>query len=92
MKMTPQDKKDILCTLQGLAKSLGDADKSGKYKALYEVRAYVPFAEVGVLLIEQRRCRFQVCVQNGTISWLIVTTKSDYLALCPSYKLNIKVQ
>ena len=74
MKMTPQDKKDILYTLQGLAKSLGDAEKSGKYKALYEVRAYVPFAEVGVLSIDQRRCRFLVYVQNGPISWTISNT------------------
>ena len=74
MKMTPQDKNDILCTLQGLAKSLGDAEKSGKYKALYEVRACVPFAEFCVLSIDQRRCRFLVYVQNGPISWTISNT------------------
>ena len=73
MKMTQQDKKDILCTLQGLAKSLGDAEKSGKYKAMYEVRAYyVLFANVGVLLIDKQRCHFRECVENGTISWIVV--------------------
>ena len=36
--MAAQDQKDILYTLQDLAKSLGDKRKEDKYKKLYEVR------------------------------------------------------
>ena len=40
--MTTRDQKDILYTLQHLAKSLGDKQKEAKYKKLCEVRKYVP--------------------------------------------------
>ena len=40
-KLTTQDKKDLICTLQDLAKSLGDKERQEKYNKLYEVRIVI---------------------------------------------------
>ena len=64
--MTAQDQKDILYTLQDLAKSLDDKEKEEKYKKLREVRKYFRLWERYDGLIKRLE-KASVCLLNCDI-------------------------
>ena len=64
--MTAQDQKDILYTLQDLAKSLDDKEKEEKYKKLREVRKYFRLWERCDGLIKRLE-KASVCLLNCDI-------------------------